>query len=254
MMDLPPAPEPGLVVVGTTLAAFVMDDPDTCLSWLAEAEAMLDSWPAGVRFFAALELDARGIAPFGPLLERMAELDEREIRAGRGPVCSTWTYTLDDGRTEVTTANRLRHIVAGQNLATDFALSAGASHLLFLAADLRPDPATIPKLVEVDHPLVGGHVSTYCLDGPMAPRPYPFPVKVHMATAAYVLIRRDLMRFVRWRWDSDSGMSDDPCLHHDAKHIFGVDTYVRHDCVGRHFPETIGAIETRGHDMTVVRA
>ena len=50
-----------------------------------------------------------------------------------------WTFSLDDGRTEVTTANRLRHITAGQNLATDRACSSpDCTHLLFLAADLEP--------------------------------------------------------------------------------------------------------------------
>src|SRR5690606_951960 len=79
---------------------------------------------------------------------------------------------------------------------------------------------------------------------------------VHMATAAFVLIRRDLLRKVRWRWDLDAGMSDDPCLHHDALVFHGVETLVRHDCVGRHWPEAIGPIETRlpHADKTVYRS
>jgi hypothetical protein len=74
-----------------------------------------------------------------------------------------------------------------------------------------------------------------------------------MASAAFILIRRDLLRFVRWRWDLDAGMSDDPCMHYDAKTFHGVETLVRHDCVGQHHPESIPSIEQRGYDLTVHR-
>ena len=235
------------VIAATTLAAFVMDNPDTWAAWLYPAEQVIDDGQ-DVEWFAALEVDARGVEPFAPLLERFAELD---LHAGR-EVCHWWTYSLDDGRTEVTTGNRLRHITMGQNLATDYTLAAGGSHMLFLAADLEPPADAVPKLLEVDWPLVGGHVPTYCLDGPEVPG-YPFPVKQHMATAAFVMIARPLLRFVRWRWDVDAGMSDDPCLHHDAAKFHGIETRVRHDVVGRHHPECIGPVEGRGHDMTVVR-
>jgi len=210
-----------------------------------------------VRYFAAVETDARGVEPFYPLIER--------LRADAGG--DHWTFSLDDGRTEVTTANRLRHITTGQNLCVDYALShPDCTHLLFLAADLEPPPDALPKLVTLDHPLVGGHVPTYCLDGPPVrgawwddnacihrDLPTDADVRQHMPTAAFVLIRRDLLRFVRWRWDLDAGMSDDPCLHHDARTFHGVEALVRHDCVGRHHPEAIGPVETRGHDMTVHR-
>lgn len=244
-----------MIVVGTTLAAFACEDEDTSLSWLKNAEQIQASWPEPVVYFAALELDARGLDPFAPVLERMREVGGFQ-----------WTFHLDDGRTTVTTANRLRHITMGQNLATDYALSHPAcTHLLFLAGDLEPPPDALTKLVEVDHPLVGGHVPTYCLDGPRAtaemwtaparPMVVTVDVRAHMASAAFVLIRRDLLRFVRWRWDLDAGMSDDPCLQHDAREFHGVETLVRHDCIGRHHPESIGPIETRypGVDMSVHR-
>jgi hypothetical protein len=245
-----------MIVVATTLAAFAMDDPDIWGSWLINAEQIIDSHTE-VRYFAAIETDARGLEPFVPLLERMAEIDGYQ-----------WTFELDDGRTQVTTANRLRHITLGQNLATDYALAAGASHLLFLAADLEPPADCLTKLLEVDHPLVGGHVPTYCLDGPdwntergwhagrvgQMTQPKPgMDVRAHMASAAFVLIRRDLLRFVRWRWDLDAGMSDDPCLYHDALRFHAVAGLVRHDCVGRHHPESIPSIEQRGYDLTVHR-
>jgi hypothetical protein len=242
-----------------------MDDPEIWGSWLLNHQAIRASHP-DVRYFAAIEIDARGIEPFVPLLDALSTIDG-----------DWWTYHLDDRRSTVNTANRLRHLTVGQNLATDFALSDPAcTHMLFLAADLEPPPDTLPKLLELDHPLVGGHVPTYCLDGPVAnPRTVRVPtgasgdwwpeepaalwpdmdVRVHMASAAFLLIRRDLLRFVRWRWDLDAGMSDDPALHHDARTFHGVETLVRHDVIGRHHPEAIGPIETRfpGIDMTVHR-
>lgn len=227
------------IVVGTTLAAFVMDQPDTWQAWLRNHDAIRASRP-DVRYFAALELDARGLAPFAPLLDLLDGVGEH------------WTFHLDDGRTEVTTENRLRHITLGQNLATEYAVSCGASHLLFLAADLEPPPDALDKLLEVDHGLVGGEVSTYCLSGPDVDG-YPFPVQRHMPTAAFVLIAREVFNVLRWRADGEAGMSDDPCYHHDARSLLGVDALVRKDCVGVHHPIRIGAVETRGHDMAVHR-
>lgn len=255
------------VIVATTLTTFAMDSDDTWAAWLINAEAITQSINEPVRYFAAIETDARGEEPFRRLCDRLSGLDG-----------DWWTFHLDDGRTTVNTANRLRHITVGQNLATDYALSdPDCTHLLFLAADLEPPADCLPRLMELDHPLVGGHVPTYCLDGPVAnartthvvripseaywpkepPPTWPdADVRVHMATAAFVLIRRDLLRYVRWRWDLDAGMSDDPCLHHDARTFHSTETLVRHDVIGRHHPEAIGPIETRfpGVDMGVYRS
>jgi hypothetical protein len=231
-----------MIVVGTTLCAFAMSKSYGWTPWIANAEAMRASQPdEDIRFFAAIQVDRRGIDPFLALLDRMKDVGGEH-----------WTYSLDDGRTKVTTGNRLRHITTGQNLVTDYACSTGASHLLFMAADCCPPPDAIPKLIEVNHPIVGGEVSSYCLFGPDVSG-YPFPVQEHMATAAFVLLRREVFRFVRWRWDLESGMSDDPCLQHDCEKFLGFKTLVRKDVIGEHYPKAIGAIETRGYDMGVVR-
>lgn len=228
------------IVVGTTLAAFATDDPDTSEAWLRNAEAIIASHP-DVRYFAALQVDARGLDPFRWVLRRLGDVGGDH-----------WAFMLDDGRTEVTTANRLRHITMGQNLVTDYAVDTGASHLLFLAADLEPPADCLPKLLEVDHPLVGGECTTYGLHGHDVGG-YPFPVQRHMPTAAFVLIAREVFNRLRWRYDPVEGRSDDPCYHFDARTLLGVDALVRKDCVGRHHPDAIGPVETRGHDMAVHR-
>lgn len=223
-----------MIVIGTTIAAFAMSEPDAWSAWLKRAAAHKLSHPEGVRHFAAIEVDARGIEPFGPLIERL------ELLGGE-----YWTYSLDDGREVVSMTNRWRHIVAGQNLVMDYCQAdADVSHLLFLAADCSPNSDVIPRMLEMDHPLVAPFVSTYALRGPRVER-YPYPVEDAMASAAAIFIARDVFRRIRWRWDLDAGMSDDPCFHHDAKELLGIPTYVRHDCTARHYPDSIGAYDTR---------
>lgn len=238
------------VVVGTTTAAAFMDEPGRYASWLANAEAIKASVDGPVEYFAALQVDARGIAPFAPLIEQL------EAVGG-----TYWTYSLDDGRTEVTTANRLRHLTMGQNVVTDrCAGDPAVTHLLFLAADLAPPADALTKLLEVAEftgtPFVGGHVSTYGLDGPRRQadsEALGADLRMHMPTAAFVLLGREVFNRIRWRYDVDRGWSDDPALWHDANDLLDVDALVRHDCEGRHWPECIGPIEDRIADRSVAR-
>jgi hypothetical protein len=227
-----------MIIVGTTLAAFVMDKQETWSSWLNNSEQIINSHPE-VLYFAAIEVDKRGIAPFEPLIKRLAELNG-----------DYYTYSLDDRREQVTGDNRISHITTGRNIVHDYATGRRASHILFLDADTTPDPNTLPKLLEMEHPLVGGEVGTYCLSGPRVDK-YPYPVEEHMNTAGYLLVADTVFRRIRWR--SDWGMTDDPCFNRDAIDFLGIPTYVRKDCIGTHYPPSIGPIETRGHDMTVYR-
>lgn len=233
-----------MIVVGTTLAAFVMDQVETWHSWMMNPEQVIESTSEEVRYFVAIEVDARGLEPFEELLGRLAELGGEY-----------WTYSLDDGRTEVTTGNRLRHITTGQNLVVDYCVSEGADWLLFMAADCRPPDDVIPRMLELEHPLVAPNVPTYCLglDTPKVSRfiPRGWDVRCHMASAAALMIHSDVFRKIRWRWDPVDG-SDDPCFWLDARRL-GVETLVRHDVTARHYPEQVPGIEARGHDMTVHR-
>lgn len=230
------------IVVGTTLAAFAMDQEDTWSAWLRNRDEIIASHDGDVRYFAALQVDARGIDPFQPLLAALDMIDGSEH----------WTFMLDDGRTEVTTQNRLRHITMGQNLVTDYCCGPGVSHLLFMAADCAPPPDILPRMLEMDYPLCAPFIPTYGLRGPRVQH-FPYPVENAMASAAAIFIARDVFRRIRWRWDLDMGMSDDPCYQADCRDFLGLDTHVRMDCIARHYPECIGAVEQRGHDMAVHR-
>jgi hypothetical protein len=74
---------------------------------------------------------------------------------------------------------------------------------------------------------------------------YPFPVQSHMNTAGFLLIAREVFRRLRWRFDLEAGLTDDPCYYRDAKELLGVPTYVRKDVIGRHWPEAIPPLEDR---------
>ena len=236
-----------MIVVGTTLHAFVMDNEDHWGSWMRNAEKVKEEYQhfgnwTDVKYFAAIQIDSRGLEPFGPFLKRLEEVGGE-----------FWTYSLDDGRTEVTTKNRIRHITVGQNLVNYFAMSIpSCTHMLFMAADTMPPNDILPKMLEMNHPLCAPYITTYGLRGPRVDK-YSFPVMDAMASAAAIFIAREVFSGIRWRWDMDKNMSDDPCFHHDALHYLKIPTYVREDCKAQHFPISVGAIETRGHDMKVHR-
>lgn len=230
-----------MIVVGATTAAFSMDNEGSWGSWLKNAEAIKESHPDGVSFFAALQVDARGTEPFLPLIQRL------EAIGG-----SYWTYSLDDGRTEVTSGNRVRHICLGRNILTEFASGHQATHLLYLDADCTPPADILPKLLEVNYPLVAGYIPSYGLGGPLLPE-YPFPVMDCWASAGCILAAYDVFNRLRWRWDMKLQLTDDPCYYKDAIELLDVRMRVRKDIEVEHYPGILVPVDHRGHDMTVVR-
>jgi hypothetical protein len=205
---------------------------------------MADAAGFDLRHFAAIQIDGRGVEPFAELMDALVQLGGEY-----------WTYSLDDGRTSIGMTNRWRHITFGQNLVVEYCQSqADVEWLLFLAADTAAPSDIVPRMLEMNHPLVAPYITTYGLTGP-AVEGYPpeWGVQDAMASAACMMIRRDVFRSIRWRWDLDAGMSDDPCYHYDARTLLGVPTYVRHDVLAKHYPESIGDYESRGYDTTVIR-
>lgn len=239
-----------IILVSTTCASYkCSSDKGYWSSWLANAEAIQASVDDEVVFYAALELDGRGLEPFGPFIDRMNQI---------GGVVETWSY--DDGSTVRTTGNRLVRICMGQNLGTHYAMERRhCSHVLFVATDTIMPDDTLPRLLEMDWPICGLNIPTYVLDGPPAQtlvdsatfeRPeagfdHPkWDVRVHMQSAALLLVARPLFLNLRWRIDGDAGMTDDPCYHLDAQRL-GWETLVRHDVEAHHYPEVVGSMESR---------
>lgn len=231
-----------MVVVGATLAAFVMDQVDTWKAWTYNWQAIQKSHPAGVKYFCSIQVDSRGLAPFKPLVDRLNEIG-----------ADWWTWMLDDGRTAVSSANRLRHIAAGRNYVSDYACAVSdCTHVLFVDADIAPPADVLVKLLAMNYPFCSAFLPTYDLHGtPVAT--YPFPVEVGKTAGGLALLNRDVFRRLRWRWDMDDGLSDDFCLQRDAETWLGLPVHVRMDCQGMHYPMCIPAIENRGHDMKVER-
>lgn len=219
-----------------------MDQEDHWSAWMRNSEELKASHPEGVRYFAAIQIDARGLDPFKPFIDRLEAIGGEY-----------WVYSFDDGRTKVDGWNRLRHLTVGQNMCSVWSQDAGASHMLFLAADLAPEPDTLPKLLACNYPFVGGHVSTYCFKGRRDELEGGIPIEWHHPTAAYVLIARELYTRIRWRYDGN--LSDDPAYDFDANELFGKPGMIRMDCIGRHYPEAVPpTYEQRGHaDLTVYR-
>jgi hypothetical protein len=136
---------------------------------------------------------------------------------------------------------------------TDQAVASRADWLLFMAADTMAPDDIVPRMLEMDWPFVAPFIPTYGLRGePVKDAGYDFPAEYAMPSAACVFIGSDVFRRVRWRWDYEDG-SDDPCYWRDAREHLGIRARVRMDCTARHFPEAIGPVETRGHDMSVHR-
>lgn len=240
-----------MIVIGTTLTTYAMLDPDRHYlwdAWLRNAEVIKAVSEEEIRYFVAIQQDARGIAPFAPLLNRLSEVDGEH-----------WTFSLDDGRTEVHTHNRLRHITLGQNLISEYAHAHGATHLLHMAADTEPPAQVIRKLLEVRNGIAAAYCPTYGLRGEELPE-YPFPVTgpspvASPFAAVCVLLERELFSRLKWRYDIDRGMSDDPALAFDAGQFLDVPVRIRLDCIATHHPTIISSVETRypGLDMSVQR-
>lgn len=234
-----------MIVVGTTVVAWKCNGNET--AWLDTAELMIrDAKEAGhdLTFFVAYEYDARGEQPFENLADRVAELDAES--AG-------WAFRIWDGSEIIDGSNRLFRICAGRNFVQDYAVANGASHILFLDTDTRPPGDCISKLLELDWPMVGGNVGSYCLSGPvveehpLTAQPYDFPVQKHWNTAGFLLVGRDVFRYVKWRVDPDAGMSDDPCYDYDAM-LRGWPTLVRKDVNGEHV-EALIPVEQRPEEL-----
>ena len=250
------------ILVATTMAPYaaLSPHPEASQNWLAGAEQLIDRTIREghtIEYLAMLETDARGEAPYRDVRARLRDLDVlSEIR---------YFSMVDMWDRVVTSNNRLWHICTGRNLIQQYAIKHDFDYILFVDADTSVPEDAVVKLLELDWPLTGGHVPTYVLDGPRIARikdPHTgvehdyrdIDVRLHMNTAGFLLVARDIFRRVWWRIDPDEKMTDDPCYNFDAAQL-GYATLVRHDIEGRHFPESITPMEDRysAQQRTVVQ-
>lgn len=260
------------IVVASTLAAYKCDG-DGDRAWLTHAAAWNARAGLDVEWFCAIQA---GHGHDEALADIRRELTE-QIGA------TVWTFSIDDGAEEITSGQRLNGICTGRNLIHEFVMRAPhRSHLLLLDTDVEPPADAIERLLEVDHPIVGGHVPTYCLNGPrlscvpLGPHRFlriardgigsehsvayeeaPFPedadVREHWNTAGFLLLQRRAVKSIRWGWSIDDGATDDPWTQGLAEQVGLGQTWVRHDVVGKHHPESIWPVEKRGHDLSILR-
>lgn len=239
-----------MIVVGATCASWKCNGIGE-LAWLANAEAMIDdaaSIGEELKFFVALEVDARGAAPFRAVEERIDTLDFKK----HNTTYQAWRFSLDDDAYEINSGNRLIRICTGRNLIIEYAMRTMASHILFLDTDLRVPGDSITKLMAVQHPVVGGDVPQYGLHGPSVSGGVAFPLEEHWNTAGFLLVQRDVFNRVRWRTDIMTGLTDDPCFDGDAYAAHFGHTWVRKDVVGVHV-EPLVPVEQRDADRKIYR-
>ena len=228
-----------MIVVGSTLASYKIDSTET--NWLGSAEEMIeDAFPQELHFLAVLETDGRGPAHFDTLIKRLASLKERAV-------ATWWRFELDDGARFITSGNRLMRICTGRNLIIDYALQHGADHVLFLDSDLHVPGESLSKLVEVNAPVVGGDVPSYCLSGKDVSRE-GIPLQEHWNTAGFLLVRREVLQVTRWGHDPIDGITDDPWFQARTAEKFGP-TRVRKDVIGVHEP--LAPLEQRAVDRQI---
>jgi hypothetical protein len=233
------------VLVATTICGYKAKD-DEVLDWLDVAEEMVDISRDStyvVEFFASIEIGQGFDDYFGPILQRLKDLNG-----------TWWTFSLGDREAKISTHNRLAHICTGRNIIHEYAARVGHEHVLFLDSDTRVPADTIDRLLELQWPIVGGNVPTYCLQGPKIQLEGWDPswdVQNHWNTAGLLMVNAELIRKLRWRSDGVAGMSDDPCFAADALAL-GYPTYVRHDLVGRHHRPNLPPLEQRDHDLRVL--
>lgn len=154
---------------------------------------------------------------------------------------------------------RLASIVCARSMGIEYALQMGASHLLFVDADIIPPLDIIPKLLEVNRDAVCGLVYGR---GVHKDCPYIFGemrrwtengyelVEVEHANIGFTMLSRRLFEAVRFRYGTsqypdgrECMTSDDPAFHLDCFLKFGQWPVVRTDVVGQHVGD-LSATET----------
>lgn len=244
-------------VIGTPLVAWKVDRNEH-MYWLHNAKDIKDRFPNAV-YFAALELDHRGIEPFKPMIEVLESIGG-----------TYWTYMIDDRQEEVTSGNRWIRIETGRNLIREFAQrkrSMSGHHwgekavqtatnyeaVLYIDSDNILNSNIIEKMFEIDRQLVGVNVPAYGLKGnPVNTNPR---IEEHWTTAGMLLVNAPAYYDLPWYHNAYLNLSDDPSFQSMAQRLkrregqeilnetYGM-TWVRKDISSDHKGQLV-AVENR---------
>lgn len=249
------------LVIGTPLVGWKCDMGED-LTWLEQSQNILARFP-NVKFFAALELDSRGLEPFAKVIEKLKEVNG-----------DYWTYSINDMESEVTSSNRWIRIETGRNLIREFAqrVRKTSGHhwgedcteinhdvinydgILYVDSDTMITSEIVEKMLEVDRPLVGVDVPVYGLKGKVintSPR-----VEEHWTTAGMLLVNAPAFYDLPWYHNSYLNLSDDPTFQSMAERLkmrVGIEnleetygmTWVRKDVKAEHKGRLV-PVEQRG--------
>lgn len=209
-------------VIGTPLVAWKCDRGED-MSWLESRMSVMQKFP-NAKFFAALELDHRGLEPFQKVISALNEV------AGE-----YWTYSINDMQSEVTSQNRWIRIETGRNLIREFAqrkrLMSGHhwgeatpqegvvnyDAVLYIDSDMILHPDIIAGMLEVDRPLVSVNVPAYGLSGKQInanPK-----IEEHWNTAGMLLVNAPAYYDLPWYHNGYLNLSDDPSFQSMAERL-----------------------------------
>lgn len=238
------------ILVASLIAPPFLDDQRRWGSWLKNHDEIVASVPGtDVKYYCAVELDGNGFKPYYTSgWQRLAE----EV----GLTYETFTY--NSGRTTIEYASRLKHICMGRNMISQHATEdASVTHILGIDGDVSPPADILPKLLEVDYPIVSAHIPTYGFRSPRVhqnPRnsdqEYPNSWEIEatpLSSAGAWLVEREVFTHLRWRTDPILRFSDDPAYLNDARKLLNINPPVlqRSDTIAEHWPVVIGPIEYR---------
>lgn len=140
---------------------------------------------------------------------------------------------------------RLLGIVTARNMAVDYALCQGSEWLLFVDADVLPEPDGLERLLALGKPLCGGLVPgrgadaalRYVFPGQMADPAWDLPVteeggvlRCGFGTCGYMLIHTRVFSQLRFRFNPLSrpgipAMAEDPAFCLDAVRLGLTDAF-----------------------------
>jgi hypothetical protein len=224
-------------VIGTPLVGWKCEKGED-RNWLQHGARIKERFPNAV-FFAALELDIRGIDPFRKMITELQELGG-----------TYWTYMINDNEEEVTSSNRWIRIETGRNLVREFAQRKRVMQrhywgdevpqydvvnydaILYVDSDIELTPEIIEKLLEVDRPLVGVHVPQYNLRGPVVCGD-PL-IEEHWTTAGMLLVNAPAYYDLPWSHNAYMNLSDDPTFQNHSLRLDHGMTWVRKDIHAQH--------------------